>query len=509
MNDWNEFVERVYDKYNLRENQTAMKYKASLSEYHDLINIDFNVVYDKVNNYMLKDGKITDQIKNMNSVMRNESKNSMRQSYYTIQEDYKNTIDLQDEASVIYHYDRVKKEPYFRWIHYYLGNGALGAAFNKQLRDVIMMSGTQQNFKHACKVILRKSKLFHDSQTDVSDMLNDIHNLDKAILNDLLVSNYSDTTDQTVNTIRKEILRKIIDGETVNSSDIDDIILDLKNSGIHNWKSFSLLVGLYYKLFDIEKYENIVSSHIFDLVDKISALDNFKYSKVFNLMGSMKQGATVFSQSFMKSRFKANSTNQICFMIGEVVSIYFFDNANNNKTAKTIIDLDSDTLDSDITKALIKAHESFHDNSENSKSSENQGNYWVARVPDEAVLEKMKQIGMYQIHFNELNVGDLLKYKSIEEVSEGNQNFYNKTGSLKMNDRQALWDFSHEIMPGDNLIIVVGNHQVLSLAKVTGEYQYDPATNAHNIPVVFNSTMKGVVKERFVQKNSYKYNRIW
>ncbi|MFV0394374.1 MAG: hypothetical protein ACK5LC_08255, partial [Coprobacillaceae bacterium] len=134
---WRKFIDDIYSTYLLDNNPTAVKYKTSLKSYYSLIQEDFSETYEMINDYMLKDGKLTDQIKNMNSVMRSETKNSIRQSYYIIQNDFNKVFDVNRPESIIEHYDKVKKEPYFRWIHYYLGNGALGAGFNKQIRLAI------------------------------------------------------------------------------------------------------------------------------------------------------------------------------------------------------------------------------------------------------------------------------------------------------------------------------------------------------------------------------------
>jgi 5-methylcytosine-specific restriction protein B len=127
-----------------------------------------------------------------------------------------------------------------------------------------------------------------------------------------------------------------------------------------------------------------------------------------------------------------------------------------------------------------------------STATQQKTRYWLyapgtnASMWDECQDQEMMCVGWAE-------VGDLSKFKSKKEITEALQKEYNRPNSSCMNDSLALWQFVHDIKPGDIVYAKKGTGQIVGRGVVAGDYEYIPGTEFPNIRKV-NWTHSGVWK---------------
>lgn len=84
--------------------------------------------------------------------------------------------------------------------------------------------------------------------------------------------------------------------------------------------------------------------------------------------------------------------------------------------------------------------------------------------------------GTASIGFDEDAVGDLRHYDSQEEVGRV---IGSESGPKRMHDRLALWEFSHEMEPGDVVFVKRGRQHVVGRGTVRSLYRYDRRRKRH------------------------------
>ena len=84
--------------------------------------------------------------------------------------------------------------------------------------------------------------------------------------------------------------------------------------------------------------------------------------------------------------------------------------------------------------------------------------------------------GLASIGFDEHPVGDLHKYVSLEEVGQAMKEV---PGVDPYNTRLALWQFSHEMKPGDVIFVKRGQHDVIGHGTVKSQYRHVPTSERH------------------------------
>jgi 5-methylcytosine-specific restriction protein B len=86
---------------------------------------------------------------------------------------------------------------------------------------------------------------------------------------------------------------------------------------------------------------------------------------------------------------------------------------------------------------------------------------------------------------------DLTAYATKKDITEAVQKAYDKGDSSCKNDTLALWQFVHEMKPGDIVYAKKGVNQIIGRGIVTGDYEYDAEIALPNIRKV-NWTHFGV-----------------
>lgn len=69
-------------------------------------------------------------------------------------------------------------------------------------------------------------------------------------------------------------------------------------------------------------------------------------------------------------------------------------------------------------------------------------------------------------------VGDLRQYANREEIAQKMREITGSTGS-KTNDTLAAWQFTHEMQPGDTVIVKQGFRRLLAIGVITSDYEFD------------------------------------
>ncbi|MDE2921248.1 MAG: AAA family ATPase [Acidobacteriota bacterium] len=103
--------------------------------------------------------------------------------------------------------------------------------------------------------------------------------------------------------------------------------------------------------------------------------------------------------------------------------------------------------------------------------------YWLMRLGRDGDLwPACYEDGVASIGYDDYDVGDLRQYGSLEELTQA---ILPKATRWPQNNRKALWQFCHEMAPGDIVFVsktlrLVGGH-----GAVSSEYRYDPRREEH------------------------------
>lgn len=221
--------------------------------------------------------------------------------------------------------------------------------FNNLKNDNVQ---NNEEFKSACSTVHNFVTLYIKSTTDITEMVNQINNVSKKQIQDILNQHYSSEELGPVNAIRKQMLQSILTGDLLTVDFVEETISKLKKQNKHNWNHFSLLSGLYYKLFEINLYEEIISQNLKRIVRTSTNLTAYTYTKEFNMMGPRNQGAPYYGYSFLTKQFKANEVNQLVFNIQEDISVYYYDAQSKKREYMTKLDINSKTFEQDVAQAF-------------------------------------------------------------------------------------------------------------------------------------------------------------
>ena len=103
--------------------------------------------------------------------------------------------------------------------------------------------------------------------------------------------------------------------------------------------------------------------------------------------------------------------------------------------------------------------------------------YWLMALGKNADLwPGCYKSGVASIGYDDHPVGDLLQYGSREKVGRA---IGSESGPELKNTRSALWEFSHEMAPGDVIFVKMGRQLVVGHGAVTSQYRYDPTKDEH------------------------------
>lgn len=135
-------------------------------------------------------------------------------------------------------------------------------------------------------------------------------------------------------------------------------------------------------------------------------------------------------------------------------------------------------------------------------------NYWVispgenSRLWDQFLVKNMIALGWDYL-------GDLKTYDSKEAV-ERKMTEQRSDGVRPTNDTKAVWDFYHEIKPGDTIYVKEGVKKILARGIVMGDYYFDNEASEfkHRRKVEWQQVGKWEINQTFAQKtltclNSY------
>lgn len=131
------------------------------------------------------------------------------------------------------------------------------------------------------------------------------------------------------------------------------------------------------------------------------------------------------------------------------------------------------------------------------KNDDNAVTYWTYSPGENAskwascVEEGIMSIGWK-------GLGDLSKYESREKIGNEIKKIYSVKGSAK-NASLTVWQFSHEMKPGDIVFAKKGRSLIVGRGVVTSEYFYDEKREEHTHIRKVNWTHKGEWKTDFSQ----------
>lgn len=104
--------------------------------------------------------------------------------------------------------------------------------------------------------------------------------------------------------------------------------------------------------------------------------------------------------------------------------------------------------------------------------------YWVYAPGENASKwEECQQQSTMCIGWD--NIGDLTQYATVNEIMKKLQEIYDNPDNSFMNDRKALWDFCHEMKPGDIVFVKQGLSKIIGRGVVTGDYVYDATRSSY------------------------------
>ncbi len=499
---WEEAVDKLYSK-------NKMKYKASVRMLRQLVFMDFEDLRINVDDIIEKTraekGRDTQRTAAMDTIITEYGGAKIQESQEKVQEEFLLIDEFTDKNELLNFFEAVKTEPYFMLINKLRDNGALSAFFGEQLKVINTDTHDKLGIQQELRAMHNILKVYLAANPYPNNMIEGLNNAEVTSLEIALEKYYSGKVQGPVNQFRKELLEKLIAGNKVTLEFVSEFINNLKTQGKHNWNEFSLISGLYYKVFDIASIEERYCNQIIEIFNQLELTKEFKFTKEFNLMGARQQGANFHALSFLKEKFKAgNNENQLSIQIEDDIFIFCYDAKQKEQKNITYIDLESDSLELDISNAFIYASDATidaeHEDEINTVQNKSDNQIWLGKVANKEELLSMSNDNVYRIFFKEMKAGNLKEYESIEQLSENNNAFFNDNGNLKVNNRLALWQFANDIKVGDQILIALGYHEVLAVADVTGEYYYNEDDKSHNLPVKYNMNISGVVTERFTRK---------
>lgn len=104
--------------------------------------------------------------------------------------------------------------------------------------------------------------------------------------------------------------------------------------------------------------------------------------------------------------------------------------------------------------------------------------YWVYAPGENASKwEECQQQSTMCIGWD--NIGDLTQYATVNEIMKKLQEIYDNPDNSFMNDRKVLWDFCHEMKPGDIVFVKQGLSKIIGRGVVTGDYVYDATRSSY------------------------------
>ena len=119
--------------------------------------------------------------------------------------------------------------------------------------------------------------------------------------------------------------------------------------------------------------------------------------------------------------------------------------------------------------------------------------YWLyAPGPNASKWSICKSDGVMSIGWDDL--GDLTNYSSREEMQKAIKVSYPSNGSGK-NDSLAVWQFTHEMKPGDIVFVKKGRNMIIGRGVVESDYEFDDSKNDY----------KHIRKVRWTDEGEWEY----
>lgn len=332
-------------------------------------------------------------------------------------------------------------------------------------KDISLKSNIDE-FRRASKTIEGYTKVFLSAQDDVTELIDVLSTVNLDKVKEVLDDYEGDT--RVVNSIRRNYLEMLYNKETITKEMVENEILELKSKGKHNWNSFKLMSGLHWRLFDVSKDEEIISSHLEKLLINTSQLEDFKHTKIFSMQGSNNQGASYYGYCVMKNEFKANSVPQLVYNISDYISVYCYDPATQTHSNETLIDIESATLNDDIVAAFIYASESeIIKNSivESPVSDIDNCNFFTMRT------------GRKNNHYKDFVDNRIISFswkdmQSVEGLAENDiKQFFSNTYGV--NSYSQFNNFKNEMKIGDIVLILRSGFKVADIAVITGDVTFN------------------------------------
>jgi 5-methylcytosine-specific restriction protein B len=128
-------------------------------------------------------------------------------------------------------------------------------------------------------------------------------------------------------------------------------------------------------------------------------------------------------------------------------------------------------LESERVNKLIAESKDSSEEDESRDSPETQGTHYWLYAPGEGASKwnEFYSNGIMAIGWSD--VGNLLQYGTREDIRLKFCDLYGKEGTYS-NDTLALWQFVHELKPGDVIFAKQGRAMIIGRGVVEGEYEY-------------------------------------
>jgi 5-methylcytosine-specific restriction protein B len=100
--------------------------------------------------------------------------------------------------------------------------------------------------------------------------------------------------------------------------------------------------------------------------------------------------------------------------------------------------------------------------------------YWALALGEGGRLwDECQEKGIAAIGWDEIELGDLTKYPDRETIQQFLIEKRNKPGPTPSNDALCLFQFSHEMAPGDYIVVKKGRRRLLGVGQITSDYFFD------------------------------------
>lgn len=205
--------------------------------------------------------------------------------------------------------------------------------------------------------MIEYTRKFKAVQSNPQIMIDEINELDTSIIEEKLNNEYSDDmSDLIVNQYRKDLLIDLVQGKKITLDEIDDFIVYRKSQKRFQWSNHAIISGLYYILFDVKLAEQALKNNLNEIFVKTKLVDDYIYSKEFNLRGSRNFGSSFYAISFLTEKFKSGqNNNQLTFQIDDKITVFYYDAVHKQQHNVSEINIDSPTLEVDIINGFIHA----------------------------------------------------------------------------------------------------------------------------------------------------------